>query len=89
MEFFLNKPVIEKRTFHEDPFHETVGWLHDRGYDFGDKNDNDYIPVMKGYYDRYDIPRSWKLLSPQQKRFIHGVITGNMKEGPITVYLFK
>ena len=44
---------------------------------------------MKGYYDRYEIPRKWELLDKRQKNFVHGVITGDMKKGPITVYLFK
>jgi len=89
MKLFLNRAIVDERTFSEDPFHAMVGWLHDRGYDFGDKDGNNYIPVMKGYYDRYEIPRKWNSLDNRQKRFVHGVITGDMKEGPITVYLFK
>jgi len=89
METFLNRKVIEQHTFEKDAFHATVGWLHNNGYDFGDKDGNNYIPVMKGYYDRYEIPRQWNLLDNRQKNFVHGVITGNIKEGPITVYLFK
>ena len=42
METFLGKKVIEYRTFDKDPFHTAVGWLHDRGYDFGDKEENNY-----------------------------------------------
>lgn len=89
METFLDRKVVEKRTFDKDPFHAAVGWLFDRGYDQGAKCGNDYIPVMKGYYDRYDLPREWELLTKQQRNHVHGVITGDMKEGPITVYLFK
>lgn len=89
MEIFLGKKVIEYKKFDKDPFHNAVGWLHERGYDFGNKDGNNYIPVMKGYYDRYDMPREWKSLDQKQKNFVHGLITGNIKEGPITVYLFK
>ena len=89
MSTFLGRNIIESKTFEKDPFHETIGWLHERGYDFGDKNNNDNIPVMKGYYDRYEIPRKWELLDKRQKNFVHGVITGDRKKGPITVYLVK
>ena len=68
METFLNRKVIEQHTFEKDAFHATVGWLHNNGYDFGDKDGNNYIPVMKGYYDRYEIPRQWNLLDNRQKK---------------------
>lgn len=89
MEFFLNRKVTEQITLTDDPLHSAYAWLYKKGYDYGTKNENDYIPVMKGYYDKYDIPMLWKELTPQHKRFIHGVITGDIKNGPITIYLFK
>lgn len=88
----MRKP-IEVKTFNDKGTFEAMyaaqRWLTENGYDYGSSSAGN-IPtaVMKGDYYSYGLPHKVKNFTPAQKAMMHGTITGEMREGPVTVTLF-
>ena len=68
-----------------DKFH----WVKEKGYDCGSSSYPYPTAIMKGDYDSYDLPWKWKNFKPAQKKTVHGVMVGDARNGPVTVYIFQ
>ena len=93
METYLGRKVIESKEFKvEQTFYSMYAaqnYLRQKGYDYGSTCAMMPTAVMKGDYYSYNLPHKWKNFTNSQKRHVHGVITGDMREGPVFVYLFE
>jgi hypothetical protein len=64
-------------------------FLKENGYDYGSTCAMMPVAVVKGHYhEDYDLPEKWKNFTAKQKKSVHGTITGDMREGPVTVTFF-
>jgi hypothetical protein len=93
LEKYNNREVIEKAEFKEpgtfQSMYAAYSWLKEKGYDYGSTCAMLPTAVMKGNYYSYDLPNKMKNFSSKQKKSVHGLITGDMREGPVFVYLFE
>lgn len=92
MEKYLNRPVIDKAFFNVEGTFESMyaaqTWFRDRGYDDGSTCAGMPCAIMRGDYGSYDLPQKWKNMTSTERNNVHGVMVGDMREGPVTVYLF-
>lgn len=91
---FNGRGVIKKETFQVSGTFESMyaaeRWLTENGYDCGSGSAcNMPTALMKGDYYSHDLPHKWKNFSPADKKRVHGVMTGDMRDGPVTVYIFE
>lgn len=90
---YLGREIIEQATFQVKGTFQSMyaahEWLLDRGYDWGSSSAMKPTGVIKGDYVASGLPQKWKNFSKTQEKEVHGAITGDMREGPVTVYLFK
>lgn len=87
------RKVIEQKTFNEKgtfkAMYAAQSWLRSKGYDYGSTSAIEPTAVMKGDYYSYGLPHKMKNFSAKDKASIHGIITGEMREGPVTVKLYN
>lgn len=92
MEKYLNRSVIDKAFFNVEGTFESMyaahSWFREKGYDDGSTCVGMPCAIMKGSYMDYDLPLKWKNMTKEERDSVHGVMVGNMREGPVTVYLF-
>jgi hypothetical protein len=62
------------------------GWLLENGYSYGSTCSMMPVAVIKG---EYNLPQKWKNFTSEQKDMAHGVIVGEMREGPVYVRIFE
>ena len=60
-------------------------WCDHNGYSRGSTDRSGVIGLMKG---NYDIAK-WHNLTKQERRACDGVMTGDFREGPVTVHLYE
>lgn len=58
-------------------------WLKESGYSFGSMCGSLPIGVMRGDY----AIAKWKNLTPKERNLCDGTVTGDFREGPVTVRL--
>lgn len=64
--------------------HEAEEFLRDHGFSVGPAQGNDNRGIMFGPY----AIAKWHNLNAQDQRAPHGVMAGNMQDGPVTVMIF-
>lgn len=65
-------------------YHAACKWLDDNGYSHGSMQRDDPIGIMRG---DYSIAK-WRNLSPKEVSALHGRITGDKRNGPVTVTIY-
>jgi hypothetical protein len=87
------KEIIEQKEFKVPGEFESMyaaqDWLRENGYDYGSTSCIEPVAIMKGNYYDYDLPLKMKNFTMQQKDSVHGIMRGNMREGPVFIYLYK
>lgn len=98
MEKYLDREVKEFRVFDTKgdfkAYYGALGFVHAKGYDEGSMCSPMPIALVKGFYDKTDLPFKWKNFTEEQKKSVDGVIivdsdTGDFRNGPVTVILFN
>lgn len=88
----MKRKIIKENTFKVDGTFQSMyaahSWLREQGYDYGSTSAIEPTAVMKGDYYSYNLPHKMKNFTAKQKREVHGIIFGDMREGPVTVYLY-
>lgn len=90
--FMGRKVAIEKQFLVYGTFksmYAANGWIRENGYDFGSTCALQPTAIMKGDYYSYDLPHKWKNFSSSQKASIAGVMTGDLRDGPVFVRIFE
>lgn len=64
-------------------------WLYINGYSSGSGCAMQPTAIMKGNYYGSGLPEKWKNFTSKQKNSVHGVMTGDFREGPVFVRIFK
>ncbi len=89
----VNKPVVEQRSFTQvgtwEAYNAAKEWVKSRGFTYGSTCAMLPLALVKGDYDATPLPWKWKNFRNGDERFIDGTMTGDFREGPITVRLFK
>ena len=92
METYLGREVIKSKEFKVEGTFQSMyaaqSFLKENGYDYGSSCAMMPTAVMKGDYYSYDLPHKWKNFTNEQKKNVHGVITGEQRNGPVFVKLF-
>jgi hypothetical protein len=60
-------------------------YLTENGYEYGSTCRHEPVAVMKG---DYDLPQKWKNFTAKEKKSVHGTMTGDMREGPVTITFY-
>jgi len=93
MEKYLTRPVKEVIEFKTPGTFESMysaeRWLNDNGYSSGSNCAMMPTAVMKGDYYAYNLPEKWKNFTSTQKDSVHGVMVGDMREGPVFLIFFE
>jgi hypothetical protein len=63
-------------------------WLKENGYGYGSTSAMHPTAVMKGDYYSYNLPHKMKNFTAKEKKQVHGIITGEMREGPVFVHIY-
>jgi len=92
-EKYLNRIVAQKQVFQVDGTFQSMyaaeRWLSENGYSAGSTCAPMPTAVMKGDYYSYDLPHKWKNFTAKEKNSVHGVMVGDLRDGPVTVYIFQ
>ena len=92
METYLGRKVIQSQEFKVEGTFQSMyaahSFLKENGYDYGSSCAMMPTAIMKGDYYSYDLPHKWKNFTNAQKKSVHGVITGELRNGPVFVKLF-
>lgn len=68
-----------------EAFREAENYLKKNGYSWGSMQRDDPIGIMKG---DYDISK-WRNLSSKERNALDGTITGDKRNGPVTVEIYR
>lgn len=79
---FLNKGTFEA-------YNAAEAWANENGYTAGSMSCPHPTGLIKGDYDATDIPLKWKNFKAKHRNVIDGAITGDFREGPVTVTIFQ
>ncbi len=89
----MARKIIEQKEFKVDGDFQSMyaaqHWLKDNGYDYGSTSALEPTAVMKGDYYSYGLPHKMKNFTAKEKSIVHGIITGDMRNGAVTVYLYE
>ena len=89
----MEKTVIEKKEFNVGGDFESMfaaqSWLRENGYDYGTIPNNGSSGVVKGSYYDYDLPFNMDSYGLKHKEIIHGIIRGDIRNGPVIVELYE
>jgi len=81
-----NQPALTK-TFEQpgtfQAFYAAQQWLTKHGYSFGPTCRGQPVGILKGDF----IIAKWRNLTDQEIEQLDGCLTGDMREGPVTVFL--
>ena len=77
----FTKTFTDAGTF--EALHAAQKWLTQNGYSYGSSCVMHSIPVMKGDF----IIAKWKNLTKGEIKQLDGEVSGELREGPITVRL--
>lgn len=87
------KKAIEIKKFDVPGTFESMyaaqGWLTEKGYGYGSSSCGYPVAVMKGSYYDYDLPEKMKNFTAKETASVHGIITGELRYGPVTVHLYE
>lgn len=83
----LHKEFKEEGTF--ESMYAAQRWLKENGYDYGSSSACEPTAVMKGNYYDYGLPHKMKNFTAKEKASVHGIITGDMREGSVFVTLYQ
>lgn len=61
-----------------------IEWLHDGGYSVGSSCVGSPCGIMRGDV----LIAKWRNLTPHERETLDGQMTGDMRNGPVTVELF-
>ena len=75
----MTKTFTNEGTF--KAYYAATKWLKEEGYSYGSMANVNPIGIMKG---DWDIAK-WYNLSTTDKELLDGTITGDMREGPVTI----
>lgn len=92
----MKRIVIEQKEFKvEGTFNSMYAaneWIIEKGYMIGstdcDPKGGHRAAIMKGDYYAYSLPHKMKNFTKKQIDLIHGIMKGNLREGPVTVELY-
>ena len=62
-------------------YYNALDWLRKNGYSFGSMQRDAPIGIKKGDC----LIEKWRNLSPNDRKQLDGELTGNMREGPVTL----
>ena len=64
-------------------------YVKELGYDYGSTSAMEPTAIMKGNYGDYDLPQKMKNFTAKEKKMVHGIIYGDMREGPVNVHIYQ
>jgi hypothetical protein len=89
----MARKIIKQQTFKVDGTFQSMcaaqAWIKEQGYSYGSSSAVEPVAVMKGDYYSYGLPEKMKNFTASQKNSVHGIMTGDHREGPVTVYLYE
>ncbi len=89
----MKRIIIEQKEFKVPGTFQSMyaaqSWLHEKGYDYGSTSATEPTAIMKGNYYDYGLPHKMKNFTAREKAMVHGIITGDMREGPVKVCLYQ
>lgn len=88
----VNKPVVEQATFDNqgtwEAYYAAQAWAKAKGFTAGSTCAMLPLALVKGDYDATPLPWKWKNFRKGDEQYVDGTITGDFREGPVTVRLF-
>ena len=89
----MERKVIISKTFKVKGTFQSMyaaeKWLSEKGYSAGSSSATHPTAVMKGDYYSYGLPHKMKNFTSKQKKIIHGILFGDLREGPVTVHIYE
>lgn len=64
-------------------------FANDNGYGYGSTSAMHPTALMKGDYYSYGLPHKMKNFTKQQISQVHGIMKGDMRDGPVTVIIYE
>lgn len=90
---YLGKQIIIEKHFKVPGTFESIyaanKWLTDNGYDYGSSDATKPTAITIGNYYSHGLPHKWHNFDKEDLKKICGCITGDMRDGPVIVRIFK
>jgi hypothetical protein len=87
---FLGREVEIEKQFEAEgtwnAMYSALRWVNENGYEEGCTCAMMPMAIMKG---KYNLPWKWKNMTAKERNSVHGVVTGDMRDGPVLVRIFK
>lgn len=84
--------MVEKVTFSNvgtwEAKNAALEWARSRGFTAGSTCAMLPLALVKGDYDATPLPWKWKNFRKGDHQYVDGMITGDFREGPVTVSIF-
>jgi hypothetical protein len=89
----MKRIIINQKSFKVEGTFESLyaarAWLSEQGYSWGSGSAMKPTAVMKGDYYSYNLPHKIKNFTKEEEKQVHGIMFGDMREGPVTVYIYE
>ena len=90
---YLGREVLESIEFKvEGTFHSYYAaqhWCKENGFDYGSTCAMHPMALMRGKYIAYGIPQKWKNMSDEERNTVHGIMTGDLRDGTVKIFIFN
>ena len=83
----LTKSFKEEGTFQS--MYAAQKWVKEQGYTYGSNSAIEPTAIMQGDYYSYNLPHKMKNFTAKEKRSVHGIMQGDIREGPVTVIIYN
>jgi hypothetical protein len=90
----MKRDIKQQLTFEQkgtwSALNAAMAELKKQGYDYGSMDYPNPIAVVYGDYQNHvlNLPEKWHNFKPVQKNAIDGKLTGNFREGPVTLIIY-
>jgi hypothetical protein len=66
--------------------HEAERYLAERGFSVGPQQGNENRGIFYGATNY--VIRKWRSLDAKERAAVHGILAGNMRDGPVSILIF-
>jgi len=89
---YQGRDVIDIRKFTDlgtwSGFNAAKAWLKENGYSYGSTSHGSH-PMGFIHANEWPYTQKWHNMSKDEQKSVHGVMIGDIREGPVTLLFFS
>ena len=85
----MSKKIYFNNVGTFEALYSAQAWLSSNGYGYGSSSVGNPIAITEGDYYAKDLPHKMKNFAKEDYTKIVGVITGDIRNGPVSIEIYK